>query len=105
MSLTVLRSEANDAAIQMARAYTGHYDVVVFEDGFHGSLGEWINPGYKLYPRNQLVMLAGANKARLTRGKLYSQLRCTCSFPDLGASKQVTQINVKYKIFTSNADF
>ena len=35
-----LRSEANDAAVQMARAYTGHFDVVVFEDGFHGSLGE-----------------------------------------------------------------
>jgi 4-aminobutyrate aminotransferase-like enzyme len=35
----LVRSEANDVAIQMARAYTGNYDVVVFEDGFHGSLG------------------------------------------------------------------
>jgi 4-aminobutyrate aminotransferase-like enzyme len=33
------RSEANDLAVQMATAYTGNYDVVVFEDGFHGSLG------------------------------------------------------------------
>ena len=36
-------------------------------------------------------------RARLIPAKVYFQLKCTCSFPDLGATKQVTQINVKYK--------
>ena len=61
------------------------------------------------FPRSELnffhgvltsdTMLAGANKAHLTLAELYSQLICTCSFPDLGLQKQVTQINVEYKIF------
>lgn len=31
-------SQANDMAIQMARAYTGNYDVLIFEESFHGGL-------------------------------------------------------------------
>ena len=34
----LFRSQANDMAIQMARAYTGNYDVLIFEESFHGGL-------------------------------------------------------------------
>lgn len=34
----IRRSEANDLAIQMARLYTGGYDVVSVERSFHGGL-------------------------------------------------------------------
>ena len=30
--------QANDIAIQLARAYTGNYDVIIFEESFHGGL-------------------------------------------------------------------
>ena len=32
-------SVANDFAIQIARQFTGHFDVVVFQNAFHGCLG------------------------------------------------------------------
>jgi len=34
----IYRSEANDLAIQLARLYTGGYDVVSVERAFHGGL-------------------------------------------------------------------
>ena len=56
--------------------------------GFRPKSKYWQNVALKT---KYSCLLAGACP---TPAKLYSQLRFTCSFPDLGASKQVTQINV-----------
>ncbi|XP_060053246.1 5-phosphohydroxy-L-lysine phospho-lyase isoform X5 [Erinaceus europaeus] len=39
----LLRSEANDLALRLARRYTGHWDVVVLDHAYHGHLSSLID--------------------------------------------------------------
>lgn len=44
-------SEANDLALRLARSYTSHKDVVVFDDAYHGNLGNLIDISPKMFKR------------------------------------------------------
>ena len=43
------RSQANDMAIQLARAYTGNHDVIIFEESFHGGLSTGADMSAKVF--------------------------------------------------------
>ena len=45
----ITRSQANDMAIQLARAYTGNYDVIIFEESFHGGLSTGADMSAKVF--------------------------------------------------------
>ncbi|MPC88871.1 5-phosphohydroxy-L-lysine phospho-lyase [Portunus trituberculatus] len=44
-------SEANDLALRLARSHTGHKDVVVFDEAYHGNLGNLIDISPKMFKR------------------------------------------------------
>ncbi|XP_076048169.1 ethanolamine-phosphate phospho-lyase-like isoform X2 [Oratosquilla oratoria] len=44
-------SEANDLALRLAKAYTRRHDVVVFDDAYHGNLGNLIDISPKMFKR------------------------------------------------------
>ncbi|XP_047485506.1 ethanolamine-phosphate phospho-lyase-like isoform X6 [Penaeus chinensis] len=47
-------SEANDLALRLARAYTNRKDVVVFDDAYHGNLGNLIDISPKMFKQMPL---------------------------------------------------
>jgi len=49
--LTNSGSEANDLALRLATSYTGHDDVVVVEDGYHGNLGILVDISEKMHKK------------------------------------------------------
>lgn len=44
-------SEANDLALRLARAHTKHHDIAVFDDAYHGNLGNLIDISPKMFKR------------------------------------------------------
>ncbi|XP_071528295.1 ethanolamine-phosphate phospho-lyase-like [Panulirus ornatus] len=44
-------SEANDLALRLARSYTNRMDVVVFDEAYHGNLGNLIDISPKMFKR------------------------------------------------------
>ncbi|XP_063848182.1 5-phosphohydroxy-L-lysine phospho-lyase-like isoform X1 [Scylla paramamosain] len=44
-------SEANDLALRLARSHTSHKDVVVFDEAYHGNLGNLIDISPKMFKR------------------------------------------------------
>ncbi|KAK3857822.1 hypothetical protein Pcinc_035949 [Petrolisthes cinctipes] len=44
-------SEANDLALRLARSYTNRTDVVVYDEAYHGNLGNLIDISPKMYKR------------------------------------------------------
>ena len=53
-SYICFRSHANDIAVQIARTHTGAYDVVVFQDSFHGCLTIGNSISSKMYKRRHV---------------------------------------------------
>ncbi|CAL4126378.1 unnamed protein product, partial [Meganyctiphanes norvegica] len=44
-------SEANDLALRLARAHTKHHDIAVFDDAYHGNLGNLIDISPKMFKK------------------------------------------------------
>ena len=50
------RSQANDMAIQLARAYTGNHDVIIFEESFHGGLSTGADMSAKVFMKVLFIL-------------------------------------------------
>merc|ERR1719414_2534093 len=68
-------SQANDIAIQLARAYTGNYDVIIFEESFHGGLSIGADMSAKMMFKNQKEKTTSRPQSRSPASKKNQKLK------------------------------